>query len=64
MIDRAEYGPGAECFDEGTGAVVDGFPGNAHVVGIHHAVNETDPHPAGDQGCLPIHDGMQEVEIA
>ena len=35
-------------FEPAVGAVVDGEPVNRHVVGVHHAVNEADPHPMGD----------------
>ena len=31
-------------------AVIDGDAVNGHVVGVHHAVNETDAHPVGDHG--------------
>ena len=40
MVDGAEHLVGIELVHECTGAIVNGFPANQHIVGIHHAVNE------------------------
>jgi two-component system sensor histidine kinase/response regulator len=56
-IDGAEDGGRAVGIEKGAGAVVDGLPGDGHVVGIHHPMDETDQHPARDQRRLPVRDG-------
>ncbi len=56
-IDGTEDGGGAVGVEKGAGAVVDGFAGDGHVVGIHDAVDEADMHPAGNEGGLPVRDG-------
>ena len=35
--------------EEGAGTVVDGFPAQGHVVGIHHAMDKPHAHPTGYQ---------------
>lgn len=49
VVDGAEGGFGVEGVDEGAGAVVDGFAGEGHVVGVHDAVDEADGEPLGDE---------------
>ena len=59
-IDRAEDGGGIVGIEEGTGAVVDRLPRDGHVVGVHHAMDEADLHPAGNQGGLSVDDRLEE----
>ena len=40
-----------EGLEPAVGAVVDGQSVNRHVVRVHDAVNEADPHPVGDHRC-------------
>ena len=49
MIDGAEHRRRIVAIHEGARAVVDGFPRQQHVVGIHHPVNEADRLPVCDQ---------------
>ena len=37
---------------ESTGAVINGFTGKGHVVGIHNPVDKAHSHPVGDQTGL------------
>jgi hypothetical protein len=48
---------------EGTGAVVDGLARNRHVVGIHHAVDEADAEPPGDELRLARDHRVEEGPI-
>ena len=48
---------------EGARSVIDRFPGNRHVVGVHHAVNESELHPVGDQFGLTPHNTFQQRMI-
>ncbi len=45
-------------------AVIDAFAQDRHVVGVHHAVHETDTHPARDQLCCALADGIEELAVA
>src|SRR3546814_9176446 len=49
MVDRAEDRLWGVFVQERAGTVVDGLAGDRGVVGVHHAVDEADPQPAGDQ---------------
>ena len=62
FVDEAKFLGGVEVVHEGAGAVVDGVSGEAHVVGIHDAVDEAEAHPLGDEGGLAGDDVFQEVE--
>jgi hypothetical protein len=44
-------------------AVVDGLAGDGHVVGIHHAVNETNQHPLRDEFGLRANYRIEERAI-
>ena len=60
MVDRTEHGRGVIGIHERTRAIVDGFAGNGHVIGIHHPVNEPHLHPTRDQrGLCLTHRGKQ-----
>ena len=61
-VDGAEGGVGVVVVHEGAGAVVDGFAGEGHVIGIEDAVDEADVHPAGDEGGLAFDGGVEEGE--
>ena len=37
-------------------------PDDRHIVGVHHAMNETDEHPLGDEVRLPRNHKVQERE--
>ena len=63
MIDRAENGRWVVRFHEGTWAVVDGFAGERHVIGIHDSMNKPDEHPAGDERRLAFDDGFEKGEV-
>ena len=47
-IDGTKHGVGLKGVDEGTGAVVDGFAGEEHIVGVHDAVYESEALPMCD----------------
>ena len=47
---------------EGAGAIVDGFACDRHVVGVHHAMNEADEHPFGDEVGLARNHKVQKRE--
>ena len=42
---------------------VDRLARHGHVVGVHHAVDEADLHPARDERTLPLGDGFEQGEI-
>ena len=62
-IDRTEHGLGVEMLHEGARAVIDGFAGNRHVVGVHDAMNETHAHPARHQRGLTLHHVLQKPQV-
>ena len=53
---RAKYGCGVVAVHKGAGAVVDGFPAEQHIVGVHNAVNKADGLPLGDECGLALND--------
>jgi hypothetical protein len=61
-VDGTEDGFRVVGFHEGAGAVVDGFAGEGHVVGVHDAVDEADLEPFRNQGGLAVDDGAEEVD--
>ena len=48
---------------ECAGAIIDGLPGDRHVVGIHHAVDKPDQLPLCHQGRLPLDHRIQQSQI-
>ncbi len=64
LINRTEHRFRIVGLHECTGAVVDGFPGNAHIVGVHYAVDKTHAHPLRHQSCLALDDCTEKVQIA
>ena len=62
MVDRTEDLARMEAVHEGAGAEIDGFAGKRDIVGVHHAVDEPDPHPGGNQACLHLHDPFEQTE--
>ncbi|MCY1232386.1 hypothetical protein D9M72_448750 [compost metagenome] len=63
LVDRGEHLPGVVGVHEGTGAEVDRLAGYRHVVGVHHAMDEADMQPAGDQLRLARGHRLEEGEI-
>ena len=63
VVDRAEHGGRVVMIHERARTVVDRLTGYRHVVGVHHAVDETDMHPVGDEGCLPDRDALKHCKI-
>ena len=61
-VDGTEHRVGVIAVHKGAGTVVDGFPGQSAVVGVHDPVDKAHGHPAGDQIGLPFHDGGQQVQ--
>ena len=54
---------GSYAIHERARAVVDRFAGECHVVGVHHAMDEADQLPAGDQGRLPSEDRVEQRDV-
>ena len=54
----------AVAVEEGTGAIVNRFARNGHVVGVHHAVHKADIDPLRDKARLPLGNAPQEAEVA
>lgn len=46
------------------GTEVEGFTGDGYVIGVHDAMDETNPHPLGDEDALVVADGFEEREVA
>ena len=63
MIDRAECFRRIVGVHESARTVVDGLARDGHVVGIHHAVDESELHPMGDQFGLPLDDSLEQREV-
>ena len=61
-VDGAVDGAGIEQVHERAWPVVDRLPGNGHVVGVHHAVDEADQHPLRNQRSLRRDDRPQKSE--
>ena len=62
LIDGAKFFLGIKVVHEGAGSVVDGLAGEAHVVGVHDAVDEANTHPLGDEIGLAGDDVAEKVE--
>ena len=62
MVDRRKHAHRAEVIHERTGAVVDGFARNSHVVRVHDAVDESDSEPGRHQLRLVFDDMVQKAE--
>ena len=63
MVDGAEHRPRVIGVQEGAGPEIDRLAGDGHVVGVHHAMDETDQHPARHQLGLRRADGFEQCEI-
>ncbi len=63
VVDRAEHRRRVERLHEGTRPVVDRLAGDRHVVGVHHAVDEPDQHPPGDQVGLGVGHRSQQRQV-
>ena len=61
-VDVAEDAVGVEIVHEGARTVVDGFAGDGAVVGIHHAVDESEWEPFRDELCLGFDDVFEKGE--
>ena len=48
---------------EGAGTVIDGLAADRHIVGVHHAVDETEAQPLRDQRRLPRDHRIQQCAI-
>ncbi|MNV68816.1 hypothetical protein D3C71_1616890 [compost metagenome] len=53
LINGAEYCPGIVGIHKSTGTVIDRLPADRHIIGVHHAVDEANELPFGDQRSLP-----------
>jgi hypothetical protein len=60
FIDRAEGSRRIERIHEGAWSKIDGLSRKRRVVGVHHAMDETDMHPARDQRRLAFDDGLKK----
>src|SRR5262249_60335633 len=48
---------------EGAWAVVDSLTGDRHIVGVHHAMDESHMHPAGDERRLFVAYALEQCEV-
>ncbi len=62
-VDRAEHGRRMIDIHERAGAVVDGLAGDGGIVGVHHAMDESDELPARDQTRGTGDHGLEQSEI-
>ena len=62
LVDRGKHHVGVIGIHEGAGAVVDGFPRDRHVVGVHDPVDEAHAHPSGNEPRLRGHDRREQVK--
>ena len=60
VVDGTEHGGGIVPVHERARAVVDRFAGERAVVRVHHAMDEADQLPAGNQPRLPFEDRVEE----
>ena len=60
FIDRAEGRRRIVRIHEGARSKIDGLSRERSVVGVHHAMDETDMHPTRDQQGLAFHDGLKQ----
>jgi hypothetical protein len=63
MVDRAVDPARVIGIHKGTGAVVDGLTGDRHIVGVHHAVDEADAEPLGNEVRLCGDDGVEQRPV-
>ena len=63
MIDGTEDGIRIVGVHERTGAVIDGFTANGHIVRVHNAMDEANQQPVGYQRCLPLCDCPEQGKI-
>ena len=63
MVDRTEYRAGMIGIHKSTRTIVDRFPADRGVVGIHHAMDKSNQLPRRHQQRLGIHDGFKQCEI-
>ena len=64
VIDGAEYRGRVEFIHEGAGPVIDGLPGQQHIVGVHDAVDEPQQLPARHQTGLGADHLLQQRQRA
>ena len=62
-VDRTKDGVGVIGIHKGTGAVVDGFAGDADVVGVHDPMHKAQQHPLGNERGLAFDDTVEEPEV-
>jgi hypothetical protein len=60
---RTEHGGRIEGIHERARTIVNGLPGDRHVVSVHDTVDKPDEHPASDQRCLRVDDALEKCEI-
>ena len=48
---------------EGAWAVVDSLTGDRHIVGVHHAMDESHMHPAGNERRLSVAHALEQSEV-
>ena len=62
LIDVAEFPGGIKVVHESAGTVVNGFAGEAHVVGVHDSVDEAHAHPLRNEFRLAGDDLLKKSE--
>src|SRR5208283_5973306 len=60
FIDRAEGSRRIVRIHEGAWSKIDGLSRKRSVVGVHHAMDETDMHPTRNQQGLALHNGLEQ----
>ena len=60
VVDGTEHCGGVVGLHEGARPVIDRLARYRHVVGVHHAMDETHVHPLRDQGRLTLGHGLQQ----
>ena len=63
MIDGAEHHGRIVRLHESAGSVVDGLARDGGVIGVHHAMDETEEHPLCDQLRLPSDHAVQQRSV-
>ena len=63
MIDRGKHRPQIIGIQKGAGAIIDGFPRQGAIVGVHHPMHETNRHPLRDQLGLAFDHPVQKGKV-
>jgi hypothetical protein len=62
-VDRAEHRCRIIMIHEGARAVVNSLTGDGHIVGVHHAMDESYMHPAGNERPLFVAHALKQSEV-